>query len=80
MAGAAAVLDQLTGCRPVLDEERHAVGVVATRPRRSPSPGSSANSTPPGCRLLDVNLRPPTLDEVFLRLTDGSTARPVRTQ
>jgi ABC-2 type transport system ATP-binding protein len=23
--------------------------------------------------LLDVNLRPPTLDDVFLRLTDGST-------
>jgi ABC-2 type transport system ATP-binding protein len=49
MAGAAAVLDQLTGSRP--DFDRSGTPSARSPPtRRSPSPASYANSTPPGCR------------------------------
>ncbi|MEV7584048.1 ATP-binding cassette domain-containing protein [Streptomyces erythrochromogenes] len=68
LAGAAAVLDRLTGRRPVLDEERLTVGVTVL---------DSATTLPriireldtAGVPVTDARLRPPTLDEVFLRLT-----------
>ncbi|MCZ4510828.1 ATP-binding cassette domain-containing protein [Streptomyces sp. ActVer] len=72
MAGAAAVLDQLTGSRLDFDEERHAVGAVTTDPTLT-LPRLVRELDAAGVPLLDVNLRPPTLDDVFLRLTDGST-------
>ncbi|WP_374773274.1 ATP-binding cassette domain-containing protein [Streptomyces sp. NBC_01310] len=68
LAGAAAVLDQLTGGRPVLDEERLTVGVTVldtglTLPRIIRELDTA------GVPVTDAGLRPPTLDEVFLRLT-----------
>ncbi|MEU9147206.1 ATP-binding cassette domain-containing protein [Streptomyces sp. NPDC048349] len=73
LAGAAAVLDQLTGGRPVLDEERLTVGVTVldsalTLPRIIRELDTS------GVAVTDATLRPPTLDEVFLRLTGIPTA------
>ncbi|MFD8635424.1 MULTISPECIES: ATP-binding cassette domain-containing protein [unclassified Streptomyces] len=65
---AAAVLDRLTGGRPALDEERLTVGVTVldaglTLPRIIRELDTS------GVPVTDASLRPPTLDEVFLRLT-----------
>ncbi|MFJ7780261.1 ATP-binding cassette domain-containing protein [Streptomyces yangpuensis] len=72
LAGAAAVLDRLTGGRPVLDEERLTVGVTVldaaiTLPRIIRALDSA------GVPVTDARLRPPTLDEVFLRLTRART-------
>ncbi len=68
LAGAAAVLDRLTGGRPVLDEERLTVGATVldagiTLPRIIRELDTA------GVPVTDARLRPPTLDEVFLRLT-----------
>ncbi|MCM9078684.1 MULTISPECIES: ATP-binding cassette domain-containing protein [Streptomyces] len=70
LARAAAVLDQLTGGRPALDEERLTVGVTVldgglTLPRIIRELDTA------GVPVTDASLRPPTLDEVFLRLTQG---------
>ncbi len=70
MAGAAVVLDRLTGSAPVFDRERHAVGVVTTD-QTITLPRLVRELDAAGVPLLDASLRPPTLDDVFLRLTDG---------
>lgn len=68
MPGAAAVLDQLTGNAPSFDQERHAVGVVTTDTTLT-LPRLVRELDAAGVPLLDASLRPPTLDDVFLRLT-----------
>lgn len=75
MTGAAAVLDQLTGARPSFDDERHAVGVVTLDPTLT-LPRLVRELDAAGVPLLDVSLRPPTLDDVFLRLTQGPDRSP----
>ncbi|GAQ64618.1 daunorubicin/doxorubicin resistance ATP-binding protein DrrA [Streptomyces scabiei] len=70
MTQAAAVLDQLTGACPSFDDERHAVGVVTLDPTLT-LPRLVRELDAAGVPLLDVSLRPPTLDDVFLRLTEG---------
>ncbi|MEV7833264.1 ATP-binding cassette domain-containing protein [Streptomyces subrutilus] len=82
---AAAVLDRLTGGHPVLDGERLTVGATVldtglTLPRIIRALDTA------GVPVTDASLRPPTLDEVFLRLTRapgppavGSGARDGRT-
>ncbi|MBV1941998.1 ATP-binding cassette domain-containing protein [Streptomyces sp. BV286] len=73
MAGAAAVLDQLSGSAPDFDQERRAVGVVTTDQTLT-LPRLVRELDAAGVPLLDVSLRPPTLDDVFLRLTENVTA------
>ncbi|MFD5146210.1 ATP-binding cassette domain-containing protein [Streptomyces sp. NPDC058401] len=68
LAGAAAVLDRLTGGLPVLDRERLTVGATVldsglTLPRIVRALDAA------GIAVTDASLRPPSLDEVFLRLT-----------
>ncbi|GHE01900.1 ATP-binding cassette domain-containing protein [Streptomyces alanosinicus] len=65
---AAAVLDQLTGGKPVFDRERNTVGAVTTDPTLT-LPRLVRELDAAGVPLLDASLRPPTLDDVFLRLT-----------
>ena len=65
---AAAVLDRLTGAQPVLDHERLAVGAVSTDPTLT-LPRLVRELDAAGVPLVDASLRPPTLDDVFLRLT-----------
>ncbi|MYR42637.1 ATP-binding cassette domain-containing protein [Streptomyces sp. SID5910] len=65
---AAAVLDRLTGAEPVLDHERRAVGAVSTDPTLT-LPRLVRELDAAGVPLVDASLRPPTLDDVFLRLT-----------
>ncbi|MYS92898.1 MULTISPECIES: daunorubicin resistance protein DrrA family ABC transporter ATP-binding protein [Streptomyces] len=74
LTNAAAVLDRLTGAQPSFDRERNAVGAVSKDPTLTlPLLVRTLDSA--GVPLLDVSLRPPTLDDVFLRLTDtGPTA------
>ncbi|WP_406098408.1 ATP-binding cassette domain-containing protein [Streptomyces sp. NBC_01013] len=69
---AAAVLDHLTGAAPVLDHERRTVGAVATDPSLT-LPRIVRELDAAGAAVIDASLRPPTLDEVFLRLTGRST-------
>ena len=69
MAKAAGVLDQLTGAQPSFDHQRHAVGAV-TRDSTLTLPRLVRELDAAGVPLLDASLRPPTLDEAFLRLTD----------
>ncbi|MFD4245757.1 ATP-binding cassette domain-containing protein [Streptomyces sp. NPDC058525] len=68
LAGAAVVLDQLTGGRPALDEERLTVGVTVLDPGLT-LPRIIRELDTCGVPVTDATLRPPTLDEVFLRLT-----------
>ncbi|MFI6015707.1 ATP-binding cassette domain-containing protein [Streptomyces sp. NPDC051243] len=68
MVKAAAVLDQLTGAEPSLDHERRAVGAV-TRDVTLTLPRLVRELDAAGVPLLDASLQPPTLDDVFLRLT-----------
>ncbi|MFG2870265.1 ATP-binding cassette domain-containing protein [Streptomyces sp. NPDC048338] len=68
LTAAAAVLDQLTGSAPVLDPERRTVGVVTTDATLT-LPRLVRAVDAAGVGIVDASLRPPTLDEVFLRLT-----------
>ncbi|MFE0651727.1 ATP-binding cassette domain-containing protein [Streptomyces sp. NPDC059534] len=68
LEAAAAVLDRLTGSAPVLDAERHAVGASTTDPTLT-LPRLVREIDAAGVLVVDASLRPPTLDEVFLRLT-----------
>ncbi|WP_338776905.1 ATP-binding cassette domain-containing protein [Streptomyces sp. DG1A-41] len=69
---AAAVLDHLTGAQPSFDHERNTVGAVTKDPTLTlPLLVRTLDSA--GVPLLDVSLRPPTLDDVFLRLTNTTT-------
>ncbi|MFB7196810.1 ATP-binding cassette domain-containing protein [Streptomyces sp. NPDC056240] len=67
---AAVVLDQLTGVRPILDPDRRAVGVV-TLDQALTLPRIVRELDASGVPIVDATLRPPTLDEAFLRLTGG---------
>ncbi|KUM71345.1 ATP-binding cassette domain-containing protein [Streptomyces curacoi] len=73
MVKAAAVLDQLTGTEPSFDHERRAVGAV-TRDATLTLPRLVRELDAAGVSLLDASLRPPTLDDVFLRLTEERAA------
>ncbi|PJE93999.1 daunorubicin/doxorubicin resistance ABC transporter ATP-binding protein DrrA [Streptomyces carminius] len=68
LSAAAVVLGPLTGSEPVLDRERLAVGAVATDPALT-LPRIVRELDAAGVPLADAALRPPTLDEAFLRLT-----------
>ncbi|MGW0997506.1 ATP-binding cassette domain-containing protein [Streptomyces sp. NPDC002523] len=68
MTKAAGVLDRLTGSEPVFDHDRGTVGAVTTD-RTLTLPRLVRELDAAGVPLLDVSLRPPTLDDVFLRLT-----------
>ncbi|WRZ93829.1 ATP-binding cassette domain-containing protein [Streptomyces sp. NBC_01007] len=70
LAGAAAVLDRLTGNEPALDAARGTVGAVSTDPTLT-LPRLVRELDSAGVPLLDASLRQPTLDDVFLRLTGG---------
>ncbi|MEV7067948.1 ATP-binding cassette domain-containing protein [Streptomyces collinus] len=71
LTGAAAVLDRLTGAQPSFDHGRNAVGAVSKDPTLTIPLLVRALDTA-GVPLLDVSLRPPTLDDVFLRLTEAA--------
>ncbi|WP_190344705.1 ATP-binding cassette domain-containing protein [Streptomyces venezuelae] len=73
LTGAAVVLDRLTGGRPVLDEERLTVGVTV-RDAALTLPQVVRALDAAGVPVTDARLRPPTLDEVFLRLTAPAKA------
>ncbi|MET9485179.1 ATP-binding cassette domain-containing protein [Streptomyces sp. NPDC006638] len=68
LAAAAGVLDRLTGAEPVLDRTRRAVGAVAADPALT-LPRIVRELDAAGVLVVDASLRPPTLDEAFLRLT-----------
>ncbi|WP_046733518.1 ATP-binding cassette domain-containing protein [Streptomyces humi] len=63
---AAAVLDRLTGAEPKLDHERLTVGAPTTDPTLT-LPRLVRELDAAAVPLLDASLRPPTLDDVFLR-------------
>ncbi|MDX2563605.1 ATP-binding cassette domain-containing protein [Streptomyces sp. TX20-6-3] len=69
LARTAAVLDRLTGSAPVLDAGRRTVGAVSTDGTLT-LPRIVREVDAAGVLVVDASLRPPTLDEVFLRLTD----------
>ncbi|MFB7834226.1 ATP-binding cassette domain-containing protein [Streptomyces sp. NPDC056056] len=69
LTAAAAVLDRLTGSAPVLDAGRRTVGAVTTDGTLT-LPRIVREVDAAGVLVVDASLRPPTLDEVFLRLTD----------
>ncbi|MFF4033369.1 ATP-binding cassette domain-containing protein [Streptomyces sviceus] len=65
---AAGILDHLTGGQPSFDHDRNAVGAV-TRDATLTLPRLVRELDAAGVPLLDASIRPPTLDDVFLRLT-----------
>ncbi|MDX3855250.1 ATP-binding cassette domain-containing protein [Streptomyces sp. AK02-01A] len=67
---AARVLGRLTGSSPEIDRERRTVG-AATTDTSLTLPAVVRELDSAGVPLADASLRPPTLDEVFLRLTQG---------
>ncbi|MFG2719264.1 ATP-binding cassette domain-containing protein [Streptomyces sp. NPDC048416] len=71
---AAAVLDRLTGAEPRLDAPGLTVGAVSMDPTLT-LPRLVRELDAAGVPVLDAGLRPPTLDEVFLRLTDATDSR-----
>ncbi|MFJ3928104.1 ATP-binding cassette domain-containing protein [Streptomyces sp. NPDC090022] len=79
LAGAAVVLDQLTGGRPVLDEERLTAGVTVLDPAVT-LPRIIRRLDAAGVAVTDASLRPPTLEEVFLRLTSTAATTTPPTQ
>ncbi|MFE3761853.1 ATP-binding cassette domain-containing protein [Streptomyces sp. NPDC059104] len=68
LTAAAGVLDRLTGGRPALDEQRLTVGATVLDPGIT-LPQVIRALDGAGVPVTDASLRPPTLDEVFLRLT-----------
>ncbi|WP_336321720.1 ATP-binding cassette domain-containing protein [Streptomyces lavendofoliae] len=72
---AAAVLDRLTGSEPALDAEARTVGAVTTDPTLT-LPRVVRELDASGVLIVDATLRPPTLDEVFLRLTTREEPTP----
>ncbi|MFI7321412.1 ATP-binding cassette domain-containing protein [Streptomyces venezuelae] len=68
LPAAAVVLDQLTGAEPVLDAETRTAGVVALDPALT-LPRLVRELDAAGVPVVDVRLRRPSLDDVFLRLT-----------
>ncbi|MFF3761472.1 ATP-binding cassette domain-containing protein [Streptomyces sp. NPDC002185] len=68
LGAAAAVLDRLTGSEPALDAERRTAGAVTTDTTLT-LPRIVREIDAAGVHIIDASLRPPTLDEVFLRLT-----------
>ncbi|MGW5421068.1 ATP-binding cassette domain-containing protein [Streptomyces sp. NPDC003943] len=77
LEAAAAVLDRLTGSAPALDAEARTVGAVTTDTTLT-LPRIVREADAAGVHLVDASLRPPTLDEVFLRLT-GRVSGPAPT-
>ncbi|MGW6710563.1 ATP-binding cassette domain-containing protein [Streptomyces sp. NPDC054956] len=75
LAGAAAVLDRLTGGLPALDPERLTVGATVLDPGLT-LPRIVRAFDEAGIAVTDASLRPPTLDEVFLRLTGTTPTAP----
>jgi ABC-2 type transport system ATP-binding protein len=73
MVRAAGVLDHLTGARPTFDHDRGAVGAV-TRDTTLTLPRLVRELDAAGVPLLDASVKPPTLDDVFLHLTDETDA------
>ncbi|RST06042.1 ATP-binding cassette domain-containing protein [Streptomyces sp. WAC05374] len=73
LPAAAAVLDRLTGSLPVLDADARTVGAVTTDPTLT-LPRVVRALDAAGVLVVDASLRPPTLDEVFLRLTARTEA------
>ncbi|WP_405703755.1 ATP-binding cassette domain-containing protein [Streptomyces sp. NBC_00069] len=78
LPGAAVVLDQLTGGRPVLDREGLTAGATVLD-RGLTLPRIIRALDHAGVPVTDASLRPPTLDEVFLRLTGSPQAEPAET-
>ncbi|MBO4205007.1 ATP-binding cassette domain-containing protein [Micromonospora echinofusca] len=73
LAGAAAVLAALTGAEPVIDSDERTVRVTTSADGFT-LPLVVRELDAAGVVIEDVALRRPTLDEVFLRLTDREPA------
>ncbi|MER6490279.1 ATP-binding cassette domain-containing protein [Streptomyces griseorubiginosus] len=73
LARAATALEQLTGGEPSFDKDRNAVAAT-TRDTTLTLPRLVRELDAAGVPLLDASIRPPTLDEVFLRLTEEVAA------
>jgi ABC-2 type transport system ATP-binding protein len=70
---AEAALDVLQS-RGVADEDAFAVGATVIVPLRSAAPEAIAAARETGLAITAVATRPPTLDDVYLRLTGGRLA------